>query len=564
MPLSLREARIYGLTGATAQSISYAVLLLAYLSGQTPLATQFSALSIAVGLLGLVAFIGNIGALESISKSLSERSVIDSYVLALAFSAATAAVSSMIGLTQPMNMWPIKATGSLQTINLSIVNLVLPVAPALVESALVVFCFFRVSKFLGNNLFMVAGIVSALSLVPRVFLGSMLFDLAPFLLVAAFLTTPKEMPSKGEAAAWTDVPKALMSRPQSYSSLWFTDEAIFRVRPVLANVKYVVWACTYAVGFVAQSIYQHFDVNGNLSPPTSAETAFEGAAVFALLVGFVVLSRYRYARFAPEEATNRAIERIPWGDISSVTVKGRQVTVLAQKEYVARGDKRQLAMVDALAKQRLAWESAGPRAPPRLCPNCGAEALDRDVFCRRCGHPIQVAEKNIGLVWASPEAPKPSHKTRNMAIVAASLLVVSVVLGATIIQPFNSPVPISTIASVVKGDRTRGYTASFFLLNTDGHIVASSGNVSITIMDYGLKVLYRSTFHLDLTGFNVENHTISSNGQVTSGPGYLWRIPSSSLAPASEIGGSLGRASVSFVTTAGENITMTGIEGFTV
>ena len=83
----------------------------------------------------------------------------------------------------------------------------------------------------------------------------------------------------------------------------------------------------------------------------------------------------------------------------------------------------------------------------------------------------------------------------------------------------------------MRGNRTVGYTASFYLLSTDRTIATFDGSAIFQITDGGAHVLYRTSFELTTSQFNVQNRTSGLPGPVSSGPGYLWKISQSQVGP---------------------------------
>jgi zinc-ribbon domain len=216
------------------------------------------------------------------------------------------------------------------------------------------------------------------------------------------------------------------------------------------------------------------------------------------------------------------------------------------------------------------WESRERLAALNFCPNCGLKLKDQENFCPRCGQRLGRREAAPGPGWAVPEPPQTSHIVRDVLIIVTVLLVVDTLLVVGALEAFNPPAPVNGITFTVVGDRTSGYTASFYLTNSNGQIVSSRGNVSFVIEDFGMTVLYRDSFQLAPSDYNVQNQTLTFPGVITgpqsSGPGYQWKIPASQVAPAVILAGApgQGRAGLAFLTPTGENLTVTLIGGFTV
>jgi hypothetical protein len=141
----------------------------------------------------------------------------------------------------------------------------------------------------------------------------------------------------------------------------------------------------------------------------------------------------------------------------------------------------------------------------------------------------------------------------------------ALILGALFFQILFPPAPINGIALTVRGNRTVGYTASFYLLDSNGKIVSTDGRVTFEIMDIGFNVLYKIVFSVSHNDFDVTNQSARfspgigfPNIPTSTGPGYLWKIPSSQVSPARVMSSDPndGRAQIYFVTPTGQNLTL--------
>jgi hypothetical protein len=318
--LSLAEARTRGLIGSSAAAIIFA-LSFAYHSGGNTASSGLTPLGVVVGLLGLLGLFGIVGAMESISKSFSNRFVVDTYVLALALGFAASAVSEMLGLVgQPSLVPSFGSVGAGLVDGLPVLGFAELFGFLVAEAALLFLCFYRIARLTNNRLFVLAGTVYGVNAISRDLLTTSLLSFGSIILFISFLKTRPEAASQGSKLSWNDVPKGRLG---ALSSIWFTEDGIFKVRPILASVTLLVFACLYSVSFVGQTIFQRYDVNGNLSPETTTQIVFQDAGVFVVIVAFILLSRYRYPRFSEDEVTRRANRRISWDGVTKIEPKVR-------------------------------------------------------------------------------------------------------------------------------------------------------------------------------------------------------------------------------------------------
>lgn len=178
------------------------------------------------------------------------------------------------------------------------------------------------------------------------------------------------------------------------------------------------------------------------------------------------------------------------------------------------------------------------------CRYCGEKALDTDLYC-----PNRSARfPDVAAASASPL--KPAHGLRSIPIVIAAIVLCAMVLETAVYltvpksstSTFTGTTVNSSSASVlssyggiggfaVRGSRTAGFTASFYLVNTRGTIEPFTGSAVFRITDGGAHTLYKSSFQMTISQYNVVNQSSGFLGPPSSGPGYLWRIPAPEVDP---------------------------------
>jgi hypothetical protein len=205
----------------------------------------------------------------------------------------------------------------------------------------------------------------------------------------------------------------------------------------------------------------------------------------------------------------------------------------------------------------------------KYCMNCGQQGRDQDKFCVNCGHPFPIALGGRAAVGQSYRPPTPPHAVRNGLIALTAALLAIVVMGAAFHLALSTPSsPAVGFGGLsIRGNRSTGYTASFFLVDSNWRVVPSDGNVTIVITEGVTMVLYRSSFHVTSSEFNVTNQTIVPFGTTYySGPGYQWKIPASQVATCTDLPRCYfePQAELSFMPPTGSNFTITLSGGFTV
>lgn len=173
----------------------------------------------------------------------------------------------------------------------------------------------------------------------------------------------------------------------------------------------------------------------------------------------------------------------------------------------------------------------------------------------------------LALGAPQPQLQGQSHTVRNLMIVVAVVFLVLVVLGAAFYLAIIStpPLPVKGVGGfAVSGSRAKGWTASFLLINSNDKVEASDGNVTFLMMDGRLNVLYRSTFHVTSSEFNVMNHSLGFFGNPSYGPGYQWRIPASQVATTAVPSTYEAQARLDFAPPTGGNFSIMLSGGFTV
>jgi len=179
----------------------------------------------------------------------------------------------------------------------------------------------------------------------------------------------------------------------------------------------------------------------------------------------------------------------------------------------------------------------------KSCRHCGEKALDSDEYCPKCGYRLHDAT-------AIPTTAKPVREVRRASIGIAAIVLCMLVIGAAfyLSMPKSSAAPTtgstgSTTSNTaptnygevgnfaVRGNRTVGFTASFYLLNKGGTIQAFGGNALFRITDGGAHILYKSSFQFAVSQYNIVNKSAVWLSPPSSGPGYQWIIPASDVSP---------------------------------
>ena len=367
MRLYLAEARTRGLIGSSSATAAFGLLIVYYFSGGWILPSVSTPLGLVLGLLGFATFFGTMGAIESISKSSSDRATIDTYALAVAFGSAAAAVSDSLGMVRQVSPVPsLGSAGGGLVDGLPVLGFAELLGFLVVEAALLFFCFYRIGRLANSRLFVLAGALYAFNVVSRDLLTTILFEFGAIILFLSFLRMRPEVDSQRLKRSWAEVPKGRLG---AFSSIWFTDDGIFKVRPIMASVTLLVFVCLYSVDFVGQAIFQRYDVNGSLSPETTSQIVFQDAAFFAVIMALILLSRYRYPTFSEDVVTRRANSRIPWERVTKIEPKIRKakrgratigVTLEAShpgapypETYLILVDRRLMEALDELVQRKL-------------------------------------------------------------------------------------------------------------------------------------------------------------------------------------------------------------------
>jgi len=200
--LSLAEARSRGLIGTSSAAIAFVLLIAYYFSGGRTSPTVSTPLGVVLGLLGLATFLGTVGAMESISKSFSNRTTVDTYVLALAFGSGAAAVSESLGMVGQLSIVPsFGSVGGGLVDGLPALGFAELLGFLVAEAALLFFCFYRLARLTHNRLFVLAGTAYAVNVISRDLLTTFLFGFGAIVLFLSFLRMRPEADSQGLKAS---------------------------------------------------------------------------------------------------------------------------------------------------------------------------------------------------------------------------------------------------------------------------------------------------------------------------------------------------------------------------
>jgi hypothetical protein len=334
--LPFAEARSSGFAGAALLCEVTVALVGLFPQGAPPLAdASWWAYALLVGFPGLLAFILLLWSFEEFSKSRSDRSAVDSYILALGFGGASYGVAHLIGVRSPIG-WviPIGADFAPRLGSGTPLGYVGMLVLLLTGACLLARCVWHVGQATGERLFLVTGGLYVGAALSSPLLGSALFDFAPFLLALSFWKTKAtvaDTPIEGRRG-WYDVPKIIVD---ATSRFWFADEGIFVVRPVLATLSSVVLGIIFTIDFIFQAT-QPYDASGFQSPVPPFLQFVEGLVLLGALCIFLLLSRWRYPRLMAEEVIARSRVKIPWADVSRVTLTSPSISKLSRLK-IARG-----------------------------------------------------------------------------------------------------------------------------------------------------------------------------------------------------------------------------------
>jgi len=321
--MSLERSRTYGLVGSSLLLLSTLLLVTLFRTSPGLEPSTNPIVLIVAGVPVLIGFFALLYSIESISKAVARRSAVDSFVMALAFGSVGTAVSQAYGLNSSLGSTSILAapfTIPLVT-NASAVGYALVITFHILEGIFFLICLRILGGVFSNRIFLVAGVAFFVGEVVGSFVGSYVSIPILALLIVAFWASNVNKASTG---GWTEVPKARVS---AFSSLWFTDDGVFRVSLWLTNAAVAVYFILWVTFLVGQPIFQRYDVQGNLSPPTTTENVVENLAIFVLLCGFVLASRRRYPEYVPIEATRNSLEEISWDEFTSVKIRGSRLVM---------------------------------------------------------------------------------------------------------------------------------------------------------------------------------------------------------------------------------------------
>ena len=373
--MPLKESRVSGFIGAVLLCIVSAVSFV-FFPNRAPSQPSSFSYDLAVGLPGLFGFFFLLWAIEEFSKSLSNRTAVDSYVLAIGLGGASYGVARFIGVSSPVS--PILPIGHAFSPVLPSPNAYLGFVGMLVlllaGAGLLGRCFWSIGRTTGERSFMVVGALYVAAGLSSPFLGSTLFDVAPVPLTISFFRMKDALNSSDVRSAeptptrgWYDVPKIFVDIP---ARLWVAEEGIFRVRPAFANITFGVLAIIYLVAF-AFNFTQPFDASGlQLTLPPSLVLAQELTSLGALC-SFVSISRWRCPNFKAEDVLRRSRPKILWDDVSEVTFAPRGASRLSALKIVNGG------RVTLTAVGQVYSGFISPIDAPRFVELAGAKLGDR-------------------------------------------------------------------------------------------------------------------------------------------------------------------------------------------
>jgi len=153
---------------------------------------------------------------------------------------------------------------------------------------------------------------------------------------------------------------------------------------------------------------------------------------------------------------------------------------------------------------------------------------------------------------------KKSHKRRNILIVIGVLILVLLIIGISFSEqpPVGTPNQIGAFS--ITGDRTKGFTAFFWMKDIQQTNVVSAGTVFLTIYDNRNNTVYANTFQLSSSDFGKYRYVLTG-GTVW---GYQWSIDPSQVKPsvADVLGVNVGSAKLTFTTATG--LSLSAIDAF--
>jgi uncharacterized membrane protein len=335
-----------GLIGASSLSVLL-VLGLAFPASQGNTSDTESIVMGVGGLLSLVGVTSILSALEKTAKVFADRFVVDMYIVAFALSEAVAGLALIFDLNYARTgipilnhvIYPVLPTNALSY------EILLPLLT--VEGVLLALCFLRMGRQLGSNLFKIAGIVYLAGLALTTVIGPLVSDCAPLFLIGAFFVMKTEPPASSQIT-WDDVPKATLMDPFSYFQLWFGEEGIAKIRPVLGNITIVFLLIFFAVVLGEGFGFNAYTASSTSSLP-NAWIGFGDLALLVLFVAFVVASRIRYPRLSVQDALKHKAALFQWDWIQSARLtRGGVAIVVNGREYNAGATKSRKTLEELL------------------------------------------------------------------------------------------------------------------------------------------------------------------------------------------------------------------------
>ena len=82
-----------------------------------------------------------------------------------------------------------------------------------------------------------------------------------------------------------------------------------------------------------------------------------------------------------------------------------------------------------------------PRPMTGFCPHCGHPVMSTDIFCHKCGEPMQVVKRSVAPAPAQPEQPaKPArhqykHSSLSTGFTCSFILATIVAVGLFLTEP---------------------------------------------------------------------------------------------------------------------------------
>ena len=311
--MSLARARTLGVPGSLIQSVLYAFVTLASLSGLALL--NSTGLSYFLSLLVGFGFLLTIYAIEHISKFVGDRSIIDGIVAGLAFQVLSDAFDS--GNVSLLGVFGGYFGKSL--LSLDVVDALRFFAYLLfyvIAAAFILRSSLLIAKKLQLRFFRIAGLAGLLAALSTAIVGGLLFVVAYPLVAVAFLSLPAD---KAEAQA-PNSERVLKVKIKS-GQLSFSDSGILEIKkiktPFLSNVTTAALTAAVLTGIVAFPLFLI---------PSYLQGPLLYGILFAVLMFVLWMSRRRFPTLSSEN-TGEKRTMIPWESVSRMDINKKEFSM---------------------------------------------------------------------------------------------------------------------------------------------------------------------------------------------------------------------------------------------